>query len=201
MNYDMGVGSAEQTVRVYEDTAVVLTLSELTVETVTVIAGPERSMATPGVEVTVERWDGATTTKTTGEDGTVEFTLYRGRYEITATDDSGMQETMVVPVYRSTEVKFDDFGSYENIPKRTVVFDVRNALSEPLSGIIIKGRATNILGVSSEKEFDDAVDFESTPTDEDGRYLHCSQEYRLGVSTSRFFSIESLGFCESVTSA
>lgn len=169
MNYDLGVGSGEETVRVYEDTEVVVTLYELSVETLTVIAGPERLMAAPGVEVTVERQDGATSTKTTGEDGTAEFNLYYGRYEITAADDSGRQETTTVPVHRETEVTFEDFGSYEDIPTVTVTFDVGDALSEPLADIIIKGRATSILGMRSEKEFDDEVDFASAPTDEEGR--------------------------------
>lgn len=55
-----------------------------------------------GVDVTIERWDGATTTKTTNDNGYVTFTVYPGEYTIVSTYH-GSEYTTEISVERDTE--------------------------------------------------------------------------------------------------
>ena len=168
-DFEERIGSEWHDVRVYDDTEFVVTLIEMVVEDVTALAGPDRTTASPGVEITSERRDGATTTKTTDEDGAVVFRLYRGNYRMTAVDESGQEETQSVLVDRpGIVVEFDSFGSYSNLPLRMLTFEVRDYNGSPISGIIMQGRATGISGTSNEGSFDDEVDFETASTDASG---------------------------------
>lgn len=50
-----------------------------------------------GVDVTIERWDGATTTKTTDEEGRASFEVYPGKYTITGEYEGDTQtETITI---------------------------------------------------------------------------------------------------------
>lgn len=56
-----------------------------------------------GIDVTIERWDGATTTKTTNEEGTTSFEVYPGEYAITS-EYNGDTHTETVTVENDSSV-------------------------------------------------------------------------------------------------
>lgn len=56
-----------------------------------------------GIDVTIERWDGATTTKTTNEEGTASFEVYPGEYTITS-EYNGDTHTETVTVENDSSV-------------------------------------------------------------------------------------------------
>lgn len=56
-----------------------------------------------GIDVTIERWDGATTTKTTNEEGTTSFEVYPGEYTITS-EYNGDTHTETVAVENDSSV-------------------------------------------------------------------------------------------------
>lgn len=61
-----------------------------------------------GVDVTIERWDGATTTKTTDEEGTASFEVYPGEYTITSEYDGDTHtETVTVENDSSVSLPFE----------------------------------------------------------------------------------------------
>lgn len=57
-----------------------------------------------GIDVTIERWDGATTTKTTTEAGTASFEVYPGEYTITS-EYNGDTHTETVTVENDSSVQ------------------------------------------------------------------------------------------------
>ncbi|MFC7008589.1 hypothetical protein [Halalkalicoccus salilacus] len=56
-----------------------------------------------GIDVTIERWDGTTTTKTTNEEGTASFEVYPGEYTITS-EYNGDTHTETVAVENDSSV-------------------------------------------------------------------------------------------------
>lgn len=109
-DFEEGYGSNERTFQVTDDMEVTLTLVEMIVEEVVAVAGPYQAAAVSGVEITLERRDGGTTTRTTDHTGTVMFDVYRGRYRLIAVGRGKRQIKEVYVDGPGMVVEFDRFG-------------------------------------------------------------------------------------------
>lgn len=154
--------TALETVRLYEDTTLNLTLSETPVVTVPVYAGTEGEWA-DNADITVTRnMDGATTTKTTDANGMVTFDLYLARYTFTGVDAHGNEQSKTQGILSENEViRLRDLKPSDWTSTRTVTFIVNVAGEFLIEGMVVKGR-----NLSSEEN---PIDIETAPTDTDGR--------------------------------
>ncbi|ELY33964.1 hypothetical protein C497_16322 [Halalkalicoccus jeotgali B3] len=106
--------------------------------TLTVYAG--EAYAVEGVDITLERHsDGATTTRTTDENGRVDFTVIDGEYTVSGTDPNGDSD--------SAEVTVDGENVARHLllaPENPEVYDVSLTVTdartgEPIEGAILEG--------------------------------------------------------------
>lgn len=117
--------------------------------TLTVETGQDGSMS--GVPVTIERHsDGATTTRETTQDGTVEFKVYAGDYTVRGTDASGYtQEKEVTVDHEDTEVMLESLEP-ELPPQHELTITVVDQSGEPIEGASVSGEGETLpTGVNS----------------------------------------------------
>ena len=93
-----------------------------------------------GAEITIERHsDGATTTRTTGEDGSVTFPVYEGDYTVVGVDPQGNTEEQQVTVESDTEILMPTLMD-EVPPTHSLTVTVIDAnTGEPVEGATVSG--------------------------------------------------------------
>lgn len=98
-----------------------------------------------GVDVTIERHsDGATTTRTTGPDGIVEFPVYPGEYTVEAVDPRGYADEQTVVVQGDVGIVME--GIEPNNPEQhSLTVHVVDESGAPVSGAEVLG-AGGVLG-------------------------------------------------------
>lgn len=117
--------------------------------TLTVETGQDGSMSR--VPVTIERHsDGATTTRETTQDGTVEFNVYAGDYTVRGTDASGYtQEKEVTVDHKDTEVMLESLEP-ELPPQHELTITVVDQSGEPIEGASVSGEGETLpTGINS----------------------------------------------------
>lgn len=126
--------------------------------TLTVNAGEATPIA--NVEVTIEGPNGETTTKTTGDDGTVMFDVTNGEYTVTGTDATGTSETQTVSINGSDASVLLSTMS-EPLPEMsTLSVTVVNQ-----TGSVVEGATVSALGSPLSTGYEPAAE---ATTDENG---------------------------------
>ena len=126
------------------------------------------------VEVTLERWDGETTTKTTGEEGQVTFDVYPGEYTVTGVDERGEEQTDDVTVPDQQEVLLGKMGT-PTPEEVTTTIEVVDQDGEPIEGVTVEG-------ITSLPPYYGEVPIQAGPTDENGEVetrAHVGQGYSI----------------------
>lgn len=146
-------------VQLYEDTTVEVRFAEVKIFSVPVRAGT-RDRPADNVDITITREeDGATTTKTTGEDGEVVFDVYGGDYTITGVDTHGNRQTVSRSLTsENTVVYLDEMRPSDWTSLQPIEFTVHMMGRAVVPGVIVKAREKGSNEVSIETE----------PTDEQG---------------------------------
>lgn len=125
-----------------------------------------------GVEVTIERWDGQTTTRTTDEDGTTSFEVYPGEYTVTGEYD-GETHSEDVTVEEDTSVLFDfEVEPPEQVETTLTVVDQDG---NPVEGVSVEAM-TSIPPTGAD------MYIQSDYTDENGQVTveaHAGQTYSI----------------------
>lgn len=127
-----------------------------------------------GVDVTIERWDGQTTTKTTGEDGQVTFDVYPGEYTVTGVDDRGEEQSVDVTVPHQQEILLDDVA-YPAPDEVETTLRVIDQNGDPVEGVTVEA-------ITSIPPHYADVYIQSEPTDENGEVVveaHAGQNYSI----------------------
>lgn len=127
-----------------------------------------------GVDVTIERWDGQTTTKTTGEDGQVTFDVYPGEYTITGVDPRGEEQSVDVTVPDQQEVLLDEMA-YPAPDEVETTLTVVDQNGDPVEGVTVEAMT------SIPPHYAD-VYIQSEPTNENGEVVveaHAGQNYSI----------------------
>lgn len=138
----------------------------------TVHAGEQ--VGVEGVDVTIERWDGATTTKTTDEDGTATFDVYAGAYTVTGVDPRGEEQSVDVTVPDQQEVLLDSMA-YPAPDEVETTLTVVDQNGDPVEGVTVEAMT------SIPPHYAD-VYIQSEPTDENGEVAveaHAGQNYSI----------------------
>lgn len=182
--YSASITLGEQTEQI-----VVSDDSERETHELTVHAGERAPVE--NVDVTIERWDGSTTTKTTGENGQVTFTVYPGEYTVTGSDERGEEQTVAVSVPDQQDVLLDQMGT--PVPEQvTTTLDVVDQDGEPVEGVTVEAM-TSIPPTYAD------VYIQSEPTDENGQATveaHAGQTYsidRVVDSAGNSYSVQRVG--------
>lgn len=182
--YPVSVTRGEQTeqITVSDD-------SERETHELTVHAGEQAPVE--NVDVTIERWDGVTTTKTTGENGQVTFTVYPGEYTVTGIDERGEEQTVAVSVPDQQNVLLDQMGT--PAPEQvTATLEVVDQDGEPVEGVTVEAM-TSIPPTYAD------VYIQSEPTDANGQVTveaHAGQTYsidRIVDSAGNSYSVQQVG--------
>ncbi|MFC7008554.1 carboxypeptidase regulatory-like domain-containing protein [Halalkalicoccus salilacus] len=155
----------------------------------TVNAGEQ--VGVEGVDVTIERWDGQTTTKTTGEDGQVTFDVYPGEYTVTGVDDRGEEQSVDVTVPDQQEVLLDEMA-YPAPDEVETTLKVVDQNGDPVEGVTVEAMT------SIPPHYAD-VYIQSEPTDENGEVVveaHAGQNYsidRIADTDGTSYQVVSVG--------
>lgn len=182
--YPVSVTLGEQTEQI-----IVSDDSERETHELTVHAGEQAPVE--NVDVTSERWDGVTTTKTTSENGQVTFTVYPGEYTVTGIDERGEEQTVAVFVPDQQNVLLGQMGT--PAPEQvTATLEVVDQDREPVEGVTVEA-ITSIPPTYAD------VYIQSEPTDENGHVTveaHADQTYsidRVVDSAGNSYSVQQVG--------
>lgn len=144
-----------------------------------------------GVDVTIERHaDGATTTKTTDEEGQTTFNVYPGDYTVTGVDEQGQTYTEEVTVDGDESVLLPH--EVPTPPEITTTITVVDQDGNPVEGVTIEAM-TSLPPQGAD------VYIQSEPTDENGEVevqAHAGQNYsidRIADADGTSYQVVSVG--------
>lgn len=142
--YPEGVEDPSTEIALWQDNSMTIELvpEERETHTLTVHAG--EAIPVPNVPITIERLsDGATTTKQTDDNGSVDFTVYPGDYTVSGTDKTGHMQTQDVTVDSDTAVMLGQLQRPQP-EERTLTVAVIDQDGDRASGVPVEAVASRL---------------------------------------------------------